>query len=151
MNSRLGETSLDRTLEILHVYMAVPKSVLPDSELKVLNVLWSSPQLSAREVAERLYPKVNTSSIGTVQKLIARLEEKALLTRHDDKTPHRFTATVSREDVAGMQLEECARKLSGGSLSPFVSHLVQARQLSESEREEIRQLLDEDTQTPETP
>jgi predicted transcriptional regulator len=124
--------------------MAVPKSVITDSELGVLKLLWSSPASSAREITGHLYEEVNPSSIGTVQKLIARLEEKGMLARDDSQTPHRFEATLSREDIAGMQLDEFADKLSEGSLSPFVLHLVQAKKLSKSDKEEIRRLLGEE-------
>jgi len=123
--------------------MAVPKSVVTDTELNVLKTLWEEPARSAREVAGSLYEEVNPSSMGTVQKLIARLEEKGMLARDDSQTPHRFEATLSREDVAGMQLDEFAGKLSEGSLSPFVMHLVRAKKLSKSDKEEIRRLLEE--------
>ncbi len=123
--------------------MAVPKSVIPDSELNVLKVLWEEPSPSAREIAGRLYEEVNASSMGTVQKLIARLEEKEMLARDDSQTPHRFHATLDRSDIAGMQLDDFARKLSEGSLSPFVMHLVQAKKLSKADKEEIRRLLEE--------
>ncbi len=125
--------------------MAVSKSVVPDAELNVLKALWDHPPLSAREIAERVYPQVNASSLGTVQKLIARLEDKELLQRDDTKSPHRFTTRVSRAEVAGMQLDEFARKLSGGSLSLFVSHLVQAKKLSQAEKEAVRKLLEDDS------
>lgn len=123
--------------------MPVQKSVIPDAELNVLKVLWGQSPLSAREIASRLYDEVTPSSMGTVQKLIARLEEKGMLERDDARTPHQFTPNLAREDIAGLQLDEFARKLSDGSLSPFVMHLVQAKKLSKAEKEEIRRLLDE--------
>jgi len=123
--------------------MAVPKSVVTDTELSVLKLLWERPALSARDIATHLYEEVNPSSMGTVQKLIARLEEKEMLARNHRQTPHRFEATLTREDIAGMQLEDFADRLSEGSLSPFVLHLVQAEKLSKSDREEIRRLLED--------
>ena len=123
--------------------MAVPRSVITDAELDVLKVLWHEEPRTAKEIAVELYETVNASSVGTVQKLIVRLENKGLVHRDRGAAVHQFTATVSREDVAGMQLEEFASKLSEGSLSPFVQHLVQAKRLSKKEKEQIRRLLDE--------
>jgi predicted transcriptional regulator len=125
------------------VEMAIPKSVVTDAELEVLKALWVKQPVSAREIAEQLYEEATTSSIGTVQKLISRLEEKGLVHRDRRETVHRFSAAVTREEVAGMQLDEFASKLSGGSLSPFVLHLVQAKRLSAKEKREIKRLLDE--------
>jgi predicted transcriptional regulator len=123
--------------------MAVPKSAITDAELAVLKALWAAQPLAARDIADRLYDEANASTIGTVQKLIARLEEKGLVHRDRSGSPHRFSAAASRADVAGMQLDELAGKLSEGSLSPFVLHLARAKRLSKKEKEEIRRLLDE--------
>ena len=124
--------------------MPVSKSIIPDAELNVLKVLWKGEApLTVREIAQRLYKNTNTSSVGTVQKLLTRLEKKNMLQRDNSKQSHTFIPLLDREDVAGLQLAECAQKLSGGSLFPFVMHLVQSRKLSEDEKQEIRRLLNE--------
>jgi predicted transcriptional regulator len=123
--------------------MAVPKSVVPEAELDVLKVLWLQQPLTSRDLAQRLYGEVNRSSMGTVQKLITRLEEKGMVHRDRSSSVHQFSAVVTREEIAGRQLDEFASKLSGGSLSPFVMHLVQAKRLSKKEKEQIRHLLEE--------
>ncbi len=123
--------------------MAVSKSVIPDAELNILKVLWDEAPLTVREIARRTYREVDASSLGTVQKLIARLEEKGMLSRDKSGPSHSFSPLVDREEIAGLQLAEFARKLSGGSLSPFLMHLVKTKKLSKKEREEIRELLDE--------
>ena len=42
-----------------------------------------------------------------------------------------------------MQLQVLAEKLSDGSLSPFIMHLVQAERLSKKEKQALRRLLRE--------
>lgn len=123
--------------------MAVPKAFITDTELDLLKVLWSERPLTARAIAARLYGEENSTAIGTVQKLIQRLEEKELVERDRREPVHRFSARVTREEVAGMQLQELAAKLSDGSLSPFIMHLVQAEQLSKKEKQALRRLLGE--------
>jgi predicted transcriptional regulator len=121
--------------------MAVPKAFITDTELDLLKVLWSDQPLTARVIAGRLYGEENSSAIGTVQKLIQRLEEKELVVRDRREPVHRFSTLVTREAVAGMQLQLLAEKLSDGSLSPFIMHLVQAERLSKKEKEALRRLL----------
>lgn len=123
--------------------MAVPKSVITEAELEILKVLWLHQPLPSRDIAEQLYGEVTRTSMGTVQKLLSRLEEKGMVSRNRSESVHLFSAAITREEVAGMQLEDFANKLSGGSLSPFVVHLVQAKRLSKKEKEQIRRLLDE--------
>lgn len=116
---------------------------ITDAELDVLKALWERPGLTVRELTVSLYGEPTTSHIGTVQKLISRLEGKKLIQRDRSEFAHTFSAKVSQADVAGMQLDELARKVTGGSLLPFISHLVRGHRLSRKEKEEIRKLLGE--------
>lgn len=114
-----------------------------DAELAILKALWDSAPLSAREIVDRLYPSGTPSDVATVQKLLSRLEAKQLVSRERTAPAHLFCATLSAEAFAGEQLEAMAEKLSDGSLTPFVMHLVNARGLTRRERQELRKLLGE--------
>ena len=122
--------------------MAVPKELITDTELEVLKLLWSSESMTAREMTKSIYGETTTSNIGTVQKLIQRLEAKGCIKRDRRAHVHRLCAKVSQAAVAGKQMEALAAKVSNGSLAPFISHLVQSKRLSEKEKEEIRRLLE---------
>jgi predicted transcriptional regulator len=113
-----------------------------DAELAVLKVLWAGGSMSARSIAEKLYPGGSASDIATVQKLVSRLEEKDFVKRERKPPAHLFRAAISQESFAGEQLEAMAEKLSDGSLAPFVMHLVNSRGLTKRERDAIRKLLD---------
>jgi predicted transcriptional regulator len=113
-----------------------------DAELAVLKVLWDHAPRSAREIAEVLYPGGAASDIGTVQKLISRLEDKGLVTRERKPPAHEFRPALTQDEFAGEQLEAMADKLSDGSLTPFVLHLINARKLTARERAQIRKLID---------
>jgi predicted transcriptional regulator len=113
-----------------------------DAELAILRLLWDAGTLSARVIREELYPAGTPSDHATVQKLLARLEEKGFVRRDRSSFAHAFTARVSRERLAGAELESLAEKLSDGSLVPFITHLAKRTKLSEDERRELRALLD---------
>jgi predicted transcriptional regulator len=123
--------------------MALPKEALPDAELEVLKLLWASGSMTARELAGAIYGEANNSTIGTVQKLLQRLEEKRCVKRDRRRFAHRFSAKVTQSAVAGRHLELLARKVADGSLAPFITHLVRGKKLSEEEKDHIRRLLDE--------
>ncbi len=117
-----------------------------DAELAVLKLLWRTPCLTAREITKKLYKGTTSSEIGTVQKLLQRLEAKRLVERNRRTHAHLFSATVSQTEFAGRQLEQMAEKLADGSLVPFIMHLVRAKRLSEREKCEIRQLLEDEAE-----
>jgi predicted transcriptional regulator len=119
---------------------AAPRHVT-DAELAVLKAVWEGAPLSARDIVERVYPTGSPSDVATVQKLISRLEAKKLVVRERTTPAHLFRATLTPEAFAGEQLEAMAEKLSDGSLTPFVMHLVNARGLTRRERQELRKLL----------
>lgn len=121
--------------------MAVPKAFITDTELDLLKVLWDDEPLTARAIAGRLYAEETASAIGTVQKLLQRLEQKQLVARDRSDAAHQFSSRVTRVEVAGMQLQGLAEKLSDGSLSPFIIHLARAERLSKKDREALRRLL----------
>lgn len=123
--------------------MAKPKDPIPDAELQVLKKLWAAEAMTARELAEAIYRTADNSTIGTVQKLLQRLEKKGCVKRHRGQFAHRFSAKVTQPAVVGRHLEVFAKKVADGSLAPFITHLVQITKLSDDEKNEIRRLLDE--------
>lgn len=114
---------------------------ITDTELAVLKVLWENGPVAAREVTAVLYPACTDSDIGTVHSMLQRLERKQLVSRDRSRRPHQFTPLVSREDVAGQELDAIAERLTGGSLIPFLTHLVDTDRLSEDDLAAVRRLL----------
>jgi predicted transcriptional regulator len=114
-----------------------------DAELAILKLLWDGDEpLTARAIREQLYPSGSPSDHATVQTLLQRLERKALIVRDRSSFAHTFSAAVTREELAGDQLEALAARLTEGSMVPFILHAVSNKRLSAKERAEIRDLLD---------
>lgn len=116
---------------------------MTDAELELLKLLWQQQPLSVREITTALYGDLSNSNVGTVQKLLQRLEAKSCVQRDRSTYAHRFSAIVTQASVAGKQLEVMADKVSDGSLAPFITHLVQSRRLTKKEKKEIRKMLEE--------
>ena len=123
--------------------MPLPREPIPDAELQVLKLLWTAESMTAKELAETIYDVADSSTVGTVQKLLQRLEKKGCVKRDRSQFAHLFSAKVTQAAVAGRHLDAAARKVADGSLAPFITHLVQAKKLSKKDREKIRRLLDE--------
>ncbi len=122
--------------------MAKPAPHVTDAEFAVLTALWDEGDRTARELTERLYPTCTPADVATVQKLLQRLENKSLVLRDRAQRIHRFSATIPRKQFAGQQLSQLAEKLSGGSLTPLLVHLVENNRLSRRELDEMRALLE---------
>lgn len=118
-----------------------PRS-LANAELAVMELLWDADRLTARQIREKLYPGNSRSQNGTVQRLLQRLEEKQFVERDRDLPVHLFSASVSREAYAGGQLQSLADRLTGGSLAPAITHLIDEKKLSRAEIRRLRQILE---------
>ena len=119
---------------------------LANAELAVMNLLWTEPSMTARALRETLYPDSDKAQHGTVQRLLQRLEQKGFVKRDRTLTIHVFTAAVSRDNYAANQLESLADKLTGGSVAPLITHLLEAKSISQEEIDAIRRMLDQKEQ-----
>jgi BlaI family penicillinase repressor len=120
-----------------------PRLDVTDTELAILEVLWSAGKPVAIAVmVEALYAERSISAHATVQSLLGRLEAKGCVVRRRDGRAHLYRAVVGREEVIGHQLRSLADRLCEGSLTPLLTHLVQASELSAEERSELRGMLE---------
>lgn len=115
---------------------------LANAELAVMELLWDEERMTARQIREQLYPDANKAQHGTVQRLLQRLEDKGFVDRDTTLPVHLFAARISREAYAGGQLESLADKLTGGSLAPLITHLMEEKKISRAEINRLRRILE---------
>ena len=116
---------------------------LANAELAVMELLWQTDRLTARDIRERLYPDATKAQHGTVQRLLQRLEDKGFVARDRSLFVHLFSAAISRQAYAGQQLESLANKLTAGSFAPLITHLIEHKKISRDEIDRIRTILNE--------
>jgi predicted transcriptional regulator len=114
------------------------------AELKVMEELWRRGQATIRDLRDALYPEGGNSKFATVQKLLTRLVGKKLVKRHKDEANLVFQAVVARSDLIGGELRRVADRLGGNSMTPLLTYLVEAGELTSRERAHLRSLLDEE-------
>ncbi len=118
------------------------KPPLANAELAVMKLLWKNSPITAREIREKLYPDNNKAQHGTVQRLLQRLEDKGYIIRDRSINIHFFSAKIDKQTYAGEQLESLTSKLTGGSVAPLITHLLDKNKLSRDELTELRKILD---------
>ena len=116
---------------------------LANAELAVMELLWDESALTARKIRETLYPDASKAQHGTVQRLLQRLEEKGFVARDKSLPVHLFSAIVSREAYASGQLETLTAKLTGGSIAPLITHLLEQEKITPDELRRLRKILEQ--------
>jgi predicted transcriptional regulator len=114
---------------------------LANAEFAVMELLWDQPGLTARIIRETLYQDTTKAQHGTVQRLLQRLEEKGFVERDKTLPVHLFSAAISREAYAAGQLESLTGKLTGGSIAPLITHLIEKKKITPDEIKQLRQIL----------
>lgn len=122
--------------------MARKPNDVTDAELSILQLLWERGVATVRELTQKLYPTGTPSDLATVQKLLKRLEEKACVARDRAHWPHLFRPAIERSALIGRRLQDTADDLCEGALTPLLTHLVQAQQLTPDDIASLRSLLD---------
>src|SRR5262245_55790936 len=115
--------------------MARTPQDITDSELAVLQVLWEGGPATIRRITDALYPRGRAAHYATVQKVLERLESKGCARRDRSSAVHVFAAAIDRDELIGRRLQSVAEKLCGGSWTPLLTHLVQAKRLSARDRQ----------------
>ena len=121
--------------------MTTPR--LANAELAVMERLWKEGRLTARRLRDLLYPDTTRSAHGTIQRLLQRLEDKGFVHRDASLGTQLFSARISREAYASARLEALAERITGGSLVPMITQLLEERKLEPEEIERLREILEE--------
>jgi len=106
-----------------------------------MELLWREGRATARQIREQLYPSATKAQHGTVQRLLQRLEDKGYVERDRSQPVLYFSATLTRQAYAASQLESVAARLTGGSIAPLITHLVEEKLISPEEIEQLREIL----------
>jgi BlaI family penicillinase repressor len=123
--------------------MAVTKYIKPtESELEILQVLWSRETASVRDVHEEL-AKQKDVGYTTTLKLMQIMHEKGLVKRDDTFKTHIYQPAVSREKTQKHLLNKMIDSLFGGSSTQLVIQALGNHKASTLELEEIQQLLND--------
>ncbi len=104
--------------------------------------LWDHGPSTIRELTDGLYPEGGTAHYATVQKLLERLTAKGYVRRRRRGRLHVYASAADRDALIARRLRDMADKLCQGSMTPLLTHLVNASELSTTDLAVLRELVD---------
>ena len=125
--------------------MQPKKPVLTSQELEIMKVIWRSGASTVRAVYEALleHRKIAYTTVMTMMNI---LEQKGYLKKSQKDRAYTYEATKPQKQVIRGMVREFVDRVFNGSAEPLLLHLVEDRQLSEGDLDEIRGLLRENSQ-----
>ena len=111
-----------------------------DSEAKVMEIIWAQGPISAKEIS-----LIAADTIGwnknTTYTIIKKLEAKGFIRR--DEPGFICTPLVSQEEIQKKEATSLLHKVFGGSRKALFSALLEDEELTDSEIEELKKLIDQ--------
>ena len=124
--------------------MSTVKTIKPtESELEILQILWTRGVATVREVHEEL-AQVKDVGYTTTLKLMQIMNEKGIVRRDDSMRTHVYQAAVNKEKTQRHLLGKMIDSLFGGSSTQLVIQALGEgnHKASAEELEKIQTLLD---------
>lgn len=117
--------------------MSKQPPTLGESEVAILQVIWSEQPCTERQVWDRLRAD---REIGrtTVLKTIQRLEAKGVLARIPDTAPVQFRARFEAQRLLPSLVGRFVEQTLGGSFGPLVAYLADQQKLSAKDLAALR-------------
>lgn len=111
-----------------------------DSEMEILQVLWTKGPCTVREVYESLEKK----EVGytTILKLMQIMTEKQMVTRDTSTKSHLYNANISKEKIEHQFLDRFIETVYNGNTSRLIMQALGNHKASKEEIELIKQYLD---------
>lgn len=111
-----------------------------ESELEILQVMWTRNMATVREVHEELL-KSKDAGYTTTLKLMQIMFEKGLVTRDSSSKTHIYKPAVTKENTQKIFLNRMIDSLFSGSSAQLVMQALGNHNSSKEELEEIRNYL----------
>ena len=117
-------------------------SPLTDVQREIMEIVWQLGEVSVSDIHSRISQQRDVAR-NTVQTLVVRLEEKGWLRHTEEGRRFLYSAAKPRTKSLGARVSQLIDSLFGGSPEEMVNALIDYRGLTESELQNIRQMIDQ--------
>lgn len=119
---------------------------LPDSELKIMMIIWEAREsVNSAYIMEKLKGE-ETWGNTTVLNFLARLVERGFLKREKEGKSNLYTPLINEDDYLESESKSFLERLHGNSLKSLMSALYKGKALSKQDLEELQSFINERTE-----
>ncbi len=124
--------------------MRSAKSTLTEQELEIMKVIWSLDTATVRQVYETLLQR-RRIAYTTVMTMMNILEQKGYLKKRQEDRAYVYRTTQPQKQVVRSMVRDFVNRVFNGSAEPLLVHLVEDKQLTRKDLEEIRKSIETGT------
>jgi predicted transcriptional regulator len=115
---------------------------LGEQQLEVLRFVSDHAPISVSEVARR-YGEPRGLARTTILTVMERLRKKGYLSRSKEEGAYLYSPRVEQSDLLRDLVRGFVEKTLGGSLSPFVAYLGEAKSITDAELDALKRKVEE--------
>ena len=121
------------------------KQKLPDTELKVMQVIWhNETPISTVAIREELQ-KERPWNLSALQTLLGRLVNRSFLKTDKQGKSRYYEPLVSEEEYLAEDSKRYFQKWTGGSLRDLVACLYESHTVTKEELEDLKAFIEQET------
>jgi len=111
-----------------------------DLQLRILQVLWDRNEVSVADVHATLKPERNLA-YTTIATMLRKMEARGLVEHREEARTYLYKARVAADQVGRSMTDHVVERLFHGSIADAVNHLLQTREVSREELDELERLI----------
>ena len=115
---------------------------LSKTEWQIMNVLWQKNPITARELMENLPSRINWA-YTTVKTMLNRLVDKKALAEYKQGNTSFYKPLISQRKARSNAFMSLLDQAFNGATGPLVHFLIEEQKLSEKQRQDILNVLQE--------
>lgn len=117
---------------------------ITEAEWYIMSVLWEKSPLTTKEIVEKLADERKWTR-NTVRTLTVRLMEKELIGADKSSGNFKYYPLLQKEYCQMNQTKKLLNRIYEGSLGMLIRNFVEQTELTEEDRRELLQIINEGT------
>jgi BlaI family penicillinase repressor len=114
---------------------------ISDAEWDVMKIVWDRGPLTSGQIVRELESERNWKP-RTIKTLLTRLVRKGAVAAREDDGKFLYFAKVAREACVRRESRSFLSRVFNGDVAPALVHLLKDAKLSETEIQELKQILE---------
>ncbi|MBX3745523.1 MAG: BlaI/MecI/CopY family transcriptional regulator [Verrucomicrobiae bacterium] len=111
-----------------------------DLQLRILQVLWDADESSVATVHKALQPERDLA-YTTIATMLRKMEDRGLVGHREEGRTFLYRARVAADQVGRSMTDHVVESLFQGSLAGAVNHLLQTREVTREDLNELERLI----------
>ena len=117
-------------------------SRIPDTELEIMQVIWTNPTPITTSEVKAVLEKKRQWSIGALQTLLNRLIDRGFLEAGMQGKSKTYVPLVSEEEYLAVESGSFLQKLTGNSLTRLVASLYDSKSITDKDLLELKEYIE---------